>query len=76
MLGTPFFARECEGVYPCYYKYRFSGSPPEVAWAEFTFGTDSDQLTLSEGAFGNVGWTLTAKPGQPGMKVALWLAPA
>lgn len=75
LLGVPFYAENSNGVYSCFYKYRFAGPGGESAWAKFMFAANSDGLASSEGVIGNVGWTLTAKPGQAGMQVALGLVP-
>ena len=75
LLGSPFYDQESNGVYSCLYKYQFQGVPPATGWAKFTFATNSDLVVLSEGAVGNIGWSLTVKPGQPGMQVGLALVP-
>ncbi len=74
LLGTPFYANVSNDVYSCFYKYRYSGKDPDNAWAKFVFAPNSDKVSQSQGAFGNVGWTLKSEPGKPGMKVDLWLA--
>ncbi|MBI5386195.1 MAG: hypothetical protein HZA90_16105 [Verrucomicrobia bacterium] len=75
LLGVPLCAVESNRSYSCFYKYCFKGAAPDSAWAKFVFATNSDQLAFSEGAFGNVGWTLTALPDAQGMRGTLFFLP-
>jgi hypothetical protein len=79
LLGPPFSISESNGTHTFLYKYYEKTSTPQslaerLAWAKFTFVGESDQIIRSEGAIGNITWTMSAVSGQKEMNIAVALA--
>jgi hypothetical protein len=80
LLGPPFTVTESNLTRIFLYKYYQKTPSPQapaqrLAWAKFSFAGDSDQVLSSQGVFGNMGWTMTATPGQPEARVTVSLVP-
>jgi hypothetical protein len=80
LLGPPFTITESNRTRTLLYKYYQKTPSPQppalrLAWAKFTFAGDSDQVLSSRGVIGNMGWTMTATPGEQEMRITVSLVP-
>ena len=80
LLGPPFTATESNSTQIFLYKYYQKTPTPEIpadklAWARFTFATNSGEILSSQGGFGNLGWDMTSVTGETKMRITIALLP-